>query len=61
MFSTGLLLSAGATVAVVLIDKALEDSGYYWVGTILKIALPLAGMALSIYFLEHNPILRWLK
>jgi hypothetical protein len=61
MFSTGLLLSAGATVVVVLVDKALEDAGYYWVGTILKIALPLAGMALGIYFLEHNPILRWLK
>lgn len=62
MFSAGLLLSAGATVAVVLIEKALDESGYYWLSTILKIALPFAGMALGIYFLEHNPIVtRWLR
>lgn len=61
MFSTGLLLSAGATVAVVLVDKALENSGFYWLGTIIKIALPLAGMVLGVYFLDHNPILRWLR
>lgn len=61
MFSTGLLVSAGATVAVVLVEKALENTGLYWLSSIIKIALPFAGMALGIYFLEHNPILRWLR
>lgn len=61
MFSTGLLLSAGATITVVLVEKALDNAGYYWLSTIIKIALPFAGMALGIYFLEHNAILRWLR
>ena len=60
MFSGGLLLSAGATVAVALVDKMLDESGLHWFGTFLKVALPSAGMALGVYFLETNPILRWL-
>lgn len=61
MFSTGLLLSAGATIALAVTDKLLEESGIQWVGTILRIAVPLAGMALGVYFLENNPLLGWLK
>jgi hypothetical protein len=61
MFSTGLLISAGLTITTALLDKALDESGYQWLGTILKIAIPLAGMALGVYFLQTNPILRWLK
>lgn len=61
MFSAGLLFSAGATIAVVVIEKVLDDSGYQWLGTVLKIAIPLAGMVLGVYFLETNPIVRWLK
>lgn len=60
MFSAGLLLSAGVTVALAVLDKALEESGYHLLGTILKLAVPLAGMALGVYFLQTNPILRWL-
>ena len=61
MFSTGLLLSAGATIALAVTDKLLEESGIQWVGTILRIAVPLAGMALGVYFLENNPLLGWLR
>ncbi|MEH7389671.1 hypothetical protein [Bacillus sp. JJ1474] len=61
MFSTGLLLSAGATVIIAIVDKTLEDSGYLWLGTVLRIAVPIAGMALGVYFLQTNPILGWLR
>ena len=61
MFSTGLLLSAGATVLVAVTDKILEDTGYYWLGTVLKIAVPLIGMGVAVWFLETNPLLHWLK
>lgn len=61
MFSTGLLVSAGVTIATALVDKILEESGYHFIGTILRIAVPLAGMALGVYFLESNPILRWVR
>jgi hypothetical protein len=61
MFSAGMLVSAGLTITVAILDKQLENSGYFWLGTILKLAVPLAGLALGVYFLEHNPILRWLK
>lgn len=61
MFSGGLLLAAGITVATALVDKLLDESGYQWLGTTLRIAIPLIGMALGVYFLSHNPItMRWL-
>lgn len=61
MFSTGLLLSAGATIVLAVADKVLEDTGIQWMGTLLRLAIPIAGMILGVYFLEHNALLRWLK
>lgn len=61
MFSTGLLVSAGVTVVVALTDNILESTGNQWLGTILKIAIPLTGLAFGVYFLEHNEILRWIR
>lgn len=61
MFSTGLLISAGLTIATALLDKTLDESGYQWLGTILKIVIPLTGMILGVYFLQTNPLLRWLR
>lgn len=61
MFSGGMILAAGATIGIALVDKALESTGFYWVSTVLKLAIPIAGMALGVYFLEHNPINGWLK
>lgn len=60
MFSAGLLFSAGATIAVALVEKVLDDSGIHWVGTVLKLAIPIAAMALGVYFLEHNSLLHWI-
>lgn len=61
MFSTGLIISAGATVFLSLVDKFLDESGYQFLGNFLRLAIPLAGMALGVYFLDHNDILRWLR
>jgi hypothetical protein len=61
MFSVGLLLSAGATVLIAVTDKVLEDTGFYWLGTALKIAIPLIGMGMAVWFLETNSLLHWLK
>lgn len=61
MFSVGLFVSAGLTIAVAVLDKALEDSGIHWLGTALRIAVPLIAMGFGVYFLENNPITtRWL-
>jgi hypothetical protein len=56
MFSAGMLFAAAGTIGVAVVDKVLEDTGFYWVGTVLRMAIPLAGMLLGVYFLEHNPI-----
>jgi hypothetical protein len=61
MFSGGLLLSAGATIVVALVEKVLDDTGIHWLGTVLKLAVPIAGMALGVYFLQTNPIVGWLR
>jgi hypothetical protein len=61
MFSGGLLLAAGLTIATAIVDKVLDESGYQWLGTTLRIIVPIVGMVLGVYFLSHNPITtRWL-
>jgi hypothetical protein len=60
LFTPGILLAAGATLAVAVVDKTLEEFGWHWLGTALKVIVPLAGMAVGIYFLENNPIVWWI-
>lgn len=61
LFGTGLFLAAGATIGVAVADKACEELGFNWLGTAIKLLLPIAGFGLGIYFLETNPLLWWLK
>jgi hypothetical protein len=61
MFGTGILLAGGTTILMAILDKTFEEFGVHWVSTTLKIALPLAGMILGVYFLQTNPIIGWLK
>jgi hypothetical protein len=61
LFGPGIFIAAGASIAAVVLDKTFEEFGVHWLGTVLKIAIPLAGMALGVYFLENNPIVWWLR
>jgi hypothetical protein len=61
MFSAGLLITAGITIATAAVDKVLENSGFHWLGTILRVAVPLTAMVLGVHFLQSNEILRWLR
>lgn len=61
MFTAGLILSAGATIALATVERVLDETGFHWFGSTLKVLIPLAGMALAVYFLDHNALLRWLK
>lgn len=61
MFSTGILLAGGSTIAIALLDKFAESCGIQWLSNILKILVPLTAMILSVYFLQHNAFLRWLR
>jgi hypothetical protein len=60
LFSSGILLAGGATLFVAWIDKVAEGYGIEWLGTTLKLLLPIIGFSAGIYFLENNPLLRWL-
>jgi hypothetical protein len=55
-----MVVAAGTTVALAFLDKAFEGYGYPMLGAVLKIAIPLIAFACGIYFIETNPILRWL-
>ncbi|WP_281202652.1 hypothetical protein [Cytobacillus kochii] len=61
LFSGGLLLAAGTTLLVATADSALESYGYGWLGTFLRIALPVAGLITGVYFIEHNALIGWLR
>lgn len=61
LFTAQVLIAGGVTIAVAAIDKTLSNYGYHAFGEIVRIALPIAAMLTGVYFLEHNPILGWLK
>jgi hypothetical protein len=61
LFGPGMFIAAGATIVIAVIDKTCEEFGIHWLGTAVKLILPIIGFALAIYFLETNVLLRWLK
>lgn len=60
LFTPTLLLAGGATILLAAVDKTLEDYGFHALGTIIKIALPIAAFAAGIWFIECNALIGWL-
>ncbi|WP_256238448.1 hypothetical protein [Bacillus sp. EB600] len=61
LFGPSVLIAGGITIAISLLDKIAEDHGITWLSTSLKLFVPIAAMVASVYFLETNSLLRWLK
>lgn len=61
LFSSGMLLAGGVTLVLAALDKTLESYGFGALGTIIRIALPIAAFAAGIYFIETNALLGWLR
>lgn len=61
LFDPMFFVAGGVTLGVALIDKILESFGFYFLQDLLKIIVPLAGLALGVYFIENNPLLGWFK
>ncbi|MDK7669534.1 hypothetical protein [Cytobacillus oceanisediminis] len=61
LFSSGILVAGGATLILAALDKTLESYGFGAIGTIIRIALPIAAFAAGIYFIETNDLLRYLR
>jgi hypothetical protein len=61
MFGPGIIIAGGSIIAVALLDKVAEDCGIGWLSTTLKLLVPIAALAISIYFLETNSMMRWLR
>lgn len=61
LFEPVFFVAAGVTIAAACLEKTLESYGFYALGNILKVAIPLAAMAAGVYFIETNAIIGWLK
>lgn len=61
LFGPGILIAGGSCIAIAVLDRIAEDCGVQWVSTVLKLAVPLAAMIASVYFLETNALLGWLR
>lgn len=60
LFEPVMLLGGVSILGVALLDKFADEYGYPWIGTITKLILPFVGYAAGIYFIETNPLLRWI-
>lgn len=61
LFSPMVLAAAGATIGLAVLEKTLDDYGYYFLGNVLKLAIPIAAFAAGVYFIETNAMIGWLK
>lgn len=61
LFEPMFFIAGGVTIALACLDKTFESYGFHTLGKILKVAIPLVGLAAGVYFLETNPIVWWLK
>lgn len=61
LFSPMILIAGGATIAIACLDKTLESYGFHALGSILRIAIPLAAMLAGVYFIETNAMIGWLR
>lgn len=61
LFSPMILLAGGATIALACLDRTLETYGYYALGNVLRIAIPLAALLAGVYFIETNALIGWLR
>ncbi|EKN66047.1 hypothetical protein BABA_17427 [Neobacillus bataviensis LMG 21833] len=61
MFGPGIIIAGGSIIAVALLDKVAEDTGIIWLSVALKLLVPIAALAVSVYFLQSDAILRFLR
>ncbi|MFE4522586.1 hypothetical protein ACFRCQ_10600 [Cytobacillus firmus] len=61
LFEPMFFIAGAATIAIVCLEKTLESFGYHALGNVLKILIPIAGLAAGVYFIETNPLMGWLK
>lgn len=61
LFGPGILIAGASTILLACLDKTLESYGFHALGNILRIAIPLAGLAAGVYFIETNALLVWLR
>ena len=61
LFGPSVIIAGGSFIAVALLDRIADDFGITWLGVALKLAVPLAAMALAVYFLKTNALVRWLR
>ena len=61
MFGPGILIAGGSFIAVAVLDKVAEDCGITWLSTTLKLIIPIAALAISVYFLQSDAIMRFIR
>jgi hypothetical protein len=61
LFESTVIIGGGSIVALAVLEKLAEDYGYSWLGGTIKLLVPIAGLAVAVYFLEFNPLLHWLR
>lgn len=61
LFEPMFFIAGGVTIALACLDKTLESYGYHALGNVLKILVPIAGLAAGVYFIETNAMIGWLR
>ncbi|PLR79695.1 hypothetical protein CVD25_06525 [Bacillus canaveralius] len=60
LFETSFFVAGGIVVGLAVLDKTIESLGFRVIGNVLKVLIPLAGLAAGVYFIETNSLLHWI-
>ncbi len=61
LFNGTMLIAGGSVIALVCLEKTADSFGWYWLGSVAKLLIPIAAFAAGVYFIETNAILGWLR
>jgi hypothetical protein len=61
MFGPGIIIAGGSIIAVALLDKVAEECGIGWLSTTLKLLVPVAALVISVYFLQSDAVMRFIR
>ncbi|MGG3694301.1 hypothetical protein [Heyndrickxia ginsengihumi] len=56
MINGTMLIAGGSIVLLAVADKTAESYGIYWLGSVVKLLLPIAGLAAAVYFGDSNVV-----
>jgi len=59
-FGGEVIIFAAGTIALAVADRFAETHGFGKLERLVKVAFPIVAIGLAVYFMDVNPIIKWI-